>query len=106
MISGWDLAVDGGILALAPVMISPYFEAYHAVPALLLALALLQRCALPGVMRPAQLAVMIVSLGAGLAALHIFGTFGARGLGLYLQILLLTLAIIAVRSGRWVTQKA
>jgi len=106
MISGWDLAVDGGILALAPVMISPYFEAYHAVPALLLALALLQRCALPGVMRPAQLAVIIISLGAGLAALHIFGSLGARGLGLYLQILLLTLAIIVVRSPRWAPQKA
>lgn len=106
IIRGWDLAVDGGVLALVPVMISPYFEAYHAVPALLLALALAQRCIPPGRIRPVELVLLVIAVGTGLAALHIFGKFHARGLGLYLQILLLTLAIIVIRSQRWISQKA
>jgi Glycosyltransferase family 87 len=98
---GWNLAADCGILALAPVVISPYFEAYHAVPALLPALAVLERCASREMGR-AQLILVVLALAAGLLALKVAGICGVRGLGLYIQMLLLVLAVAIVRArGLW-----
>ena len=93
---GWDLAVDCGILALAPVVISPYLEPYHATPALLPILALVQWATVSS--RPAVPRMFAtVVLGTGWLALKVSGVMGFRGAGVLVQMLLVALALAAVR---------
>lgn len=96
-IDGWDLAVEAGILVLIPIVLNFYLEAYHLVPALLLALAVLQPFSIPGAWKqPASLLVAIL-LVAGQIAVAVAGAWGVRGLGLYIQLLLLVVAVISCR---------
>ncbi|MGL4461109.1 MAG: glycosyltransferase family 87 protein [Planctomycetia bacterium] len=95
--SGWDLAVDAGALTLAPVVVSPYLEAYHAVPGLLLALALARKAF--DARNP--LDARLISWGAILAgwtALTLGGSAGWRGFGVWGQMMLAVLALTYIRT--------
>jgi hypothetical protein len=97
---GWDLAVDAGILVLAPVVISPYLEAHHPVVAILPILALVQRAIATPDAAMARI-VAGLAMGGGWLALRT-SPWGYRGFGVFVQMLLIVLALAAVRfaSGR------
>lgn len=93
---GWNLAVDGGVLTLAPIVISPYLESYHVVPALLPILALVQRTTDPACTRMLR-AAAVVAMAAGWLALKASAEIGHRGAGVLVQMVLAALALAAIR---------
>jgi hypothetical protein len=94
--AGWDMAVDGGLLVLTPVAISPYLEAYHVVPALLLALALLQVAGNAERSWRAR-TIALACLGLGWMTLAIFAKFDLRGVGVFVQLWLMVTGLTCVR---------
>lgn len=94
--SGWDLAADGGVLALVPTVLSPYLEPYHGVPALLLTLALAARAADPDC-RAAARSFAAAGLALGWLALRLSGAVGWRGVGVWAQMVTFALVLAAVR---------
>lgn len=93
---GWDLAADGGVLALLPTVVSPYLEPYHAVPALLLTLALVARAAAADA-HPAVRRLAAGGLAVGCIALREGGALGWRGVGVWAEMVAFALALAAVR---------
>jgi Glycosyltransferase family 87 len=85
---------DAGILALTPVVISPYLEAYHVVLAIVPILALMKLA-----LDSRESAVIAgVALAAGWLSLRIAGIeMVYRGLGVYVQTSLIVLALAAIR---------
>lgn len=98
---GWDLAVDGGMIALSTVVISPYLESYHPVVAILPVLALVAKAVDASSGQRSR--VMIVSaLAAGLILRAVcgeivVGQMHLDGIGIYLQMLLAGGALVAIR---------
>lgn len=109
--AGWNVAVDAGVLALAPVVVSPYLESYHAVAAILPLFGLLGGAVALRIGRGAWLG-LLGSLACGWLALHVSrriggGYWGFRGIGIYVQMLLLLGALVVIKraaSGRIVTE--
>jgi hypothetical protein len=95
-VTGWDLAVDGGTLALAPVVISPYLEAYHAVVAVLPMLALAQRLVAAPSRTTTRFGVA-AAIASGWLALKIAGSADCRGLGVAAEMIIAVLALTAIR---------
>jgi hypothetical protein len=101
-VEGWDLAVDGGILAVALIPISPYLEPYHPVAIVLPVLALLQRAT--DSPYAAIRWTVGVALGAGWLVLQLTTQItipelplGYRGVGVFIQMLSVVLALALVR---------
>jgi glycosyl transferase family 87 len=94
--NGWDLAVDGGVLVLTPVVISPYLEPYHVVPALLLALALMQQATHSAYGRKQQLGAA-GALGLGWVALAVLARFDLTGVGVCAQMTVMVAALAILR---------
>jgi hypothetical protein len=89
-----DLAINVGILTLAPIVMSPYLEAYHGVVAILPILGLLQRALESWGSR----VIASLALAGGWLALKLSaGEMIYRGLGIYVQMLLIVLALAAIR---------
>lgn len=99
--AGWDLAVDGGLLTLAPTIVSPYLESYHVVTVVLLFLALLARLDRRQI-GPWCYGLAVAALAIGWMALRASGRLHAdplalRGFGIGAQIVLAVLALAMVR---------
>jgi hypothetical protein len=99
--SGWDLAVDGGMLGLATVVISPYLESYHPVVAILPVIALMAKAAqASSTRRTAVVAGAALLCGALIRSASgemIVGQMHLDGVGIYLQMLLAAAALVAIR---------
>jgi hypothetical protein len=95
-VTGWDLAVDGGVLALAPVVVSPYLEPYHVVPALHPALALIRKAIAQSQSRRRRCGAA-AALGASWVGLAVLAQLGVTGLGVYVQMLLIVSALACCR---------
>jgi hypothetical protein len=105
-LTGWDLAVDGALLAVGPTMLSPYLESYHMVPATLLVLALLELSSHVRLGLPLRW-LALMALGLGWTAVKVSGRLDYyaltyRGLGVYTQMVLLLLALATLR---WVASR-
>jgi hypothetical protein len=94
----WHLAAVGSVLALAPVVISPYLEVYHAVPALLAVLAIVRVVVDSKIAIAVRLAAA-AGLIAGWSALKVSGWMNVRGFGVYAEMLIWTLSLAAIM--RW-----
>jgi hypothetical protein len=98
--SGWDLAVDGGLLGLATVVISPYLESYHPVVAILPVTALLAKATEASSRRMAVIAAAALLCGAIVRSASgevMVGQMHLDGVGIYLQMLLAAAALTAIR---------
>jgi hypothetical protein len=96
---GWNLTVDAGILALLPVVISPYLEAYHVVVALLPMVALADLAiASESSARIRTAAFLAIALGC--VALKLSGNHDVRGLGVLAQLTITATALAAIRWQR------
>ncbi len=99
-IDGWNLVVDAGILVLTPIVLNFYLEPYHLVLGLPVAIAVLQRFSMPHRWKRPALIVAAAALVGGYLAVFLTGPAGVRGLGLYIQMLLLLVAVISCRGFR------